>query len=359
VTHLDRSRFEPLVACPEPGPLPERLKEAGIPFVVHANTRLARESLHRFARDVFWYRRLIRRERIDLVHANVGGSRSSAAFAARLCGVPYLQHVRNSLKAEGLRHFGFRWAARVIVNSNDAGRMLYADERFRVKTRTIYNGVELARYQSREDRRHELPDGKRPVLGFVGQIVERKGIATILRAMPAILSRLPDAVLVIVGCAPPDSPDYYQECLQLVSRLGIGEHVTWTGYRRDVPEWMRTFDLFVFPTRAEPFGKVVIEAMAAECPVVASAVGGIPEIISRPELGTLIPPDDPESLAGSAIELLEDRARARAMGAAGAAHAWENFAVDAMAEKLQALYSEVISERRGRGLRIAGMVARR
>jgi glycosyltransferase involved in cell wall biosynthesis len=108
---------------------------------------------------------------------------------------------------------------------------------------------------------------------------------------------------------------------------------------------MRSFDVFAFPTRAEPFGKAVIEAMAAGCPVVASRVGGVPEIVSDPSLGTLIPPDDPQMLAEAILGYLCDAEGARRTGAAGCRHVMEEFGLERMVQRLQDLYDTVLSGR--------------
>src|SRR3990172_3227548 len=92
VTYLDREQFTPIVVCPKPGDLVDRLVEAGISSVVHRNTSLSKWSVLPFARDVSWFAKFFAKERIRLVHSNVGGSRSSAAFAARLLRIPYIQH---------------------------------------------------------------------------------------------------------------------------------------------------------------------------------------------------------------------------------------------------------------------------
>jgi glycosyltransferase involved in cell wall biosynthesis len=109
---------------------------------------------------------------------------------------------------------------------------------------------------------------------------------------------------------------------------------------------MRTFDLFALPTRAEPFGKVVVEAMAAGCPVLASRVGGIPEIISDKKYGTLIDPESESVLATSIIDLLENRDRARAVAEAGRQRAFEEFSLDGMMFRLQDVYDLVLARHR-------------
>ena len=342
VKGLDKRRFDPLVVCPQPGDLPDRLKELGVPVVVHPLSRWNREEGSSFLLEVPWYIRLLRREGIDIVHGNTSASRRSVLQAVQLLGLPYIQHVRNPIRPP-ISQYGFRLAKKIIANSKDVATALRADRRFAHKTLTIHNAVDLSRYGPDEDRRDEIAAGDRPVIGFVGQLVARKGVVTLIRAMPAILRMVPSALLVIVGCAPPDEGQYQSECRLLVKQLGLEPAVRFVGYRRDVPAWMRTFTVFTLPAQAEPFGKVVIEAMAAARPVVASDVGGIPEIVSDPTLGTLVAPDDPSTLAEGILRYLTDSTLAKSVGERAATHVRANFGLDGMIARLEDVYQGALS----------------
>lgn len=345
VGSLDYDRFQPMVVCPEEGDLPARLREIAVPVIVHPLSRLNREEAWRFLREVPWYLRLLRDKRIALVHGNTSASRRSLLQAAKLARIPYVQHVRNGMKNPAAS-VGCRYAARIIVNSDDAARTLRSVPTLDPKTLTIHNAVDLQAYRHTDNHRDALGAGKRPVLGFVGQIVPRKGVRVLIESMPFILKSVPEALLVIVGCAPPDDVSYERECRELVSRMEISANVHFTGYRRDVPAWMRTFDIFVLPSQAEPFGKVVVEAMAAACPVVASRVGGIPEIIREPSLGTLVGEQSAAAFAEAVIALLHDPARQAALGQAGRRHVTTHFGLEGMIERLQSVYDEILREHR-------------
>ena len=329
--------------CPEPGDLPDRLKELSIPVVVDSLSRWNRDELWGFLSEVPRYIRLLRRERVDIVHGNTSASRRSVLQAVQLLGLPYVQHVRNPVRPP-IDQYGFRIATRIITNSDAVAAELRSDRRFAHKTLTIHNAVDLSRYEDVDDRRGELEAGHRPIIGFVGQLVARKGVTTAIRAMPAILKEVPDALLVIVGCAPPKEEEYERECRMLAKGLGLESVVRFVGYHRDIPAWMRTFTVFTLPTRSEPFGKVVIEAMAASRPVVVTDVGGIPEIVSSPALGTLVPPDDPDALARSILRYLAEPALAKSVGDRAATHVRANFALESMMRRLEHLYLEVLDK---------------
>jgi glycosyltransferase involved in cell wall biosynthesis len=344
VTHLDPARYRPVVMCPAEGELPDRLRELGIPVVIRGIHRPTREELHRFIFEVPLHWRWLRAEGIDLVHGNTSASRRSIVQATVSAGLPYVQHVRNVVRNPA-KNYGYQVADRIVCNSDATAAVFREEPALRGKTLTIYNAVDLSQYDGASDtRRKELGiDASRPVIGFVGQIVPRKGVTTLIRAMAAIATAVPDALLVIVGCPPPDETAYDEECRRLVTELGLGDRVRFMGYRRDVPAFMRTFDVFALPTRSEPFGKVVIEAMAGGAAVVASRVGGIPEIITGPELGLLIAPDDPDALAKAAVACLGDAPRRRAMAERALASVHARFTMDAMLARMQSLYDDVIA----------------
>ena len=344
VTHLDPARYRPVVICPTEGDLPARLREAGIRVLVRGIHRPTREELHRFVPEVPLHWRWLRAENIALVHGNTSASRRSIVQAAVLARVPYIQHVRNVVR-HPQSSYGYRVAQRIVCNSDSSGEAFRRDPRFGIKTVTLYNAVDLSRYEAeRETRRDELGvSSSRPIVGFVGQIVPRKGVTTLITAMADVVAQLPDALLVIVGSAPPDETEYEAECRRLTTALGLDKHVRFVGYRRDVPAFMRTFDVFALPTRSEPFGKVVIEAMAAGCPVVASRVGGIPEIVTDDDLGTLVPPDAPAALSTALVDYLTNPARRRRVAECGAASVRGRFGMATMLERLQALYDRVLN----------------
>lgn len=344
VTHLDPSRYRPVVMCPVEGELPARLREAGIEVEIRGVHRPTREEIHRFLIEVPLRRRWLEAQRIALVHGNTSASRRSIVQAAILAGLPYVQHVRNVVR-DPSGSYGCRVASRIICNSNATATAFREVPALRPKTTTIYNAVDLSRYeQERDDRRPELgADSTRPIVGFVGQIVPRKGVLNFVAAMAHVIRQVPEAMGIIVGCAPPDETAYEAECRTLSRTLGLERHLRFVGYRRDVPAYMRTFDVFALPTRAEPFGKVVIEAMAAGCPVVATRVGGIPEIITGDDLGTLIAPDDPAALATAITDYLTDADRRRRVGTSGAASVRARFGMSAMLDQLQSLYDDVLA----------------
>ena len=181
------------------------------------------------------------------------------------------------------------------------------------------------------------PDPARPapVVGFVGRIEPRKGPLDLIRAVPRIRAAVPDVRIVLVGDDPYDSaPDYAAE---VRGAAGV-EHIAWVP---DGAAVMRHLDVLVAPSRQEPFGTVLAEAMAAGTPVVATRVGGLAEVVVDGVTGRLVAPGRPDELAAAVLDVLADRER---MGAAAREHA-QQFGADAYADRVERILLEAAGDR--------------
>jgi glycosyltransferase involved in cell wall biosynthesis len=164
-----------------------------------------------------------------------------------------------------------------------------------------------------------------------------KGIQFMIRALPTILAAHPNTYYLIVGSGA------HQDALrEEVRRAAIEDRVLFAGMRRDVPRVLAASDLFVLPTLTEALPTVLAEAMAAKLPIVASRVGGIPEMIQDGQNGILVQPEDPETLAGACIQLLNSPEKRIEMGAAGHRIANQKFSIERQVHQLKELYLDQI-----------------
>ncbi|HEV2057793.1 MAG TPA: glycosyltransferase family 4 protein, partial [Solirubrobacteraceae bacterium] len=183
----------------------------------------------------------------------------------------------------------------------------------------------------------DAPDGsRRPVVGFVGRIEPRKGPLDLVRAAPLIRAAMPDVRIVVVGDDPYDSAPEYAARVRAAEDV---EHIPWVP---DGAAVMRHLDVLVAPSRQEPFGTVLAEAMAAGTPVVATRVGGLAEVVADGVTGRLVTPGDPAELAAAVLEVLAGRER---MGAAAREHA-QQFGADAYADRVEAILLQAAGEPR-------------
>ncbi len=217
-------------------------------------------------------------------------------------------------------------------------------EHFRVdpdRVVVIHNGIDLERYH-RTSRRDALArlGVREPYVLFVGRITDQKGIFDLLDAAPALLA----GVQVVLCAAAPDTPE-----IEARLRRSVEGHpgIRWLGEMLPVDDMIQLYShaaVFCCPSVYEPFGIINLEAMACEIPVVASAVGGILEVVEDGVTGLLVPPRQPRALAAALNLVLGDRDRAEAMGRAGRARVEQHFSWVSVAARTERLYAEAIEQ---------------
>jgi glycosyltransferase involved in cell wall biosynthesis len=227
----------------------------------------------------------------------------------------------------------------LIAVSRMIERKLVTEGRTTAPVRRIYNGVDLSRYDQTvpcctlpED--YGLEPGSK-IVGVVARLEPEKGHPTLLEAWPAVLRSVPGAYLLLVG------EGSRREALEAQAReLRIAHRVVFTGRRDDVPAVTAALDVAVLPSYREAQGLSILEAMALSRPVVASNVGGIPEMIVDGETGLLVPPRDPDALAAAITRLLTDHPFADTIGRAGHDLVHDRFCIELMVSAVQTIYDE-------------------
>ena len=220
----------------------------------------------------------------------------------------------------------------------------------------IYNGIDPAGYRAAHgfQIRDELRIGRdAPLVGIIGLLNERKGHRTLFQAMEGLRREIPEIRLLVVGEGKIEA-----EMMRLAEQLGIGQYVLFMGLRRDIPEILAALDVLALPSSREGFGYVLVEAMAAEKPVVATNVSSIPEIVMDGVTGILVPPGKPDALRQAIHRLLNDRGLARSMGAAGRRRAEEKFSIARMLDEVEGLFERIIPCHRTGARRISPSVTR-
>ncbi len=297
-------------------------------------------------------RRYVARERIQLVHTHMDVADFHGALAARLGGaraVVSTKHAPDEFRGRRtwkrppfllLERLAYEMDDAVVVVSEGLATFLEQTEHLpRRKMVIIGHGVgEPGVAVPRPEARRELGLASfDPVLGAVGRLSPEKGHLHLLRALPAIAAAFPGAGCVLAGDGRA-RPELEAEA----RRLGLGGRVVFLGHRRDVSRVLAALDLFVQPSVYEGFGLSLLEAMAAGLPVVASRVGGIPEVVDDGESGVLVPPGDAGALAASVIDLLRDPGRGRRLGEIAALRARERHSIALEAAQVDALYARVL-----------------
>lgn len=214
------------------------------------------------------------------------------------------------------------------------------------KLEVIYNGVDGDAFYPEKDlgtTQVFQAEDESPVIGAVAYLTKRKGMHHLVAAFRRVADRFPRARLKIVG-----DGEERQALERQVRMLGLADQVALLGNRSDIRSLMNGFDVFVLPSLWEPFGLVIAEAMACSRPVVATNVGGIPEIVEDGVSGILVPPANADRLAEALIALLLDDGRRRDMGRAGRKRFLEQFDAGIMSTKYQTLYVRLLSDEKRR-----------
>lgn len=384
ITALDKDRFEPVVLCYHSGEAVDRYRDAGAAVrvlgatedqVVHPLPQPLTAVAGGFRRrhGVKAINRLLRRDLPlarhiasairdadpDLVHHNDNprGDRASI-LAASWIGLPQVGHVRFMPRYfRPLDRTLVRLVDRFIFVSEAVQQHFVAElDRKNEVDRVLYNPFDLSRFQdvtevSRRRVRAEL--GLEPgttVVSSFGRLVEWKGQDVFLRAVERLATARPTLRALIVGEAPRSGagPTFAERLRSLAGDLGIAHKVIFTGLRPDVPELMAASDVVVHSSiRPEPFGRVIVEAMAAGRPVVATDAGGVPEIVQDGRTGRLVPPGDDRAMSEAIEWFLSDTARSRSVAKRGRDRVGARFTLERFADELHKVYDATLAERRG------------
>ena len=355
-THLDPERFDSTLCVsrwPRGGALGAGSQET-LRCISASGVKLL--PLGRRGRSDIWawgrLIRFLRDQRIDVLHSHKFGPNVWGTLLGRAAGLPVVLAHEHSWSYEGkpLRRFLdrnliARAADRVIaVSREDQRRMVEVEGIPTARTLFVPNGISRVARISETDVRAEL--GIAPtalVIGSVGSLYPVKAFDVLLRAIAALSRLRPDIQVLIAG----EGPE--REALEaLIQDLALDGSVHLLGLRTDVPDVLRTVDIAVCCSTSEGSPLSVMEYMQAGLAVVATAVGGVPDLIEPGVHGLLVPPDDPPALAAALAELLAEPDRARAMGDRGRERQRAEFDIDVLVGRLETLYLELLAAHRER-----------
>jgi glycosyltransferase involved in cell wall biosynthesis len=288
-------------------------------------------------------RRLMRREEVDLVHTHSSIDAWLAGFAAKSLGLPVVRSRHVAIPVKRRRNFVYNALSDRVIASGDAIRdMLIEGGVFPGKIVSIPAGVDVRRFHPGvpgEPVRQELRLHG-PVIGTVARFAGSKGYSILLQAIPAILQQEPAAEFVWVG-AGVSLAAVHREVMQ----SGLAAKIRLTGFREDVPALLAAMDVVVLPSVREGVPQVLLQALAMRKPVVASAVGGIPEVIQHQRTGVLVPPNDPQALSAGVVHLLNHRAQAVEWAEAGGQFVETHYTLERMIDRTAAVYTSILVEK--------------
>jgi len=355
------SSMQATVACPE-GPLAHRLRGQGVDVALIRGTdgslrlhptRTAR-ALMEMGRAAMQVRKVAAATRADLIHANSIRAGIIATGAASASGRPTIVHVRDCLPSGRASALSLRVIGRadaLIANSAYTRSTLGPG---RDAAHVVHNAVDLARFEqvhlTPAEARLRLGLCKsRPVLAVIAQITPWKGQDDAIRIAADLIDVHPELQLLLVGspkftsdATRYDNTAYFESLRRQIIELGLTGSVHVLGEREDVPEILRATDLLLVPSWEEPFGRTIIEAMASGVPVVATNVGGPPEILDEGPCGLVLPPRQPQVWAKEIERLLSDPVRLNTMCKRGQDAARRRFCMERHVSEVLEVYESVL-----------------
>jgi len=355
LTRLDSSRYEASVVSLSDGAAARKLRRSGFPVTIidEPDDAIAVGVLAAHLADV----------RPDVIHnhmyrGEVVGTKAAMALGGARHRRPYVvatvhsSRIRPASDRQELRRLTPEMN-RLIAVSEAIERKIATEGRVGAPVSLIYNGVDLDRYDHQEPcctLRDEY--GMEPgaqIVGVVARLEQEKGHPTLLEAWPAVIREVPSAYLLVIG-----EGSRRDDLERQAAELRILHRVVFTGRRDDVPAVTAALDVAVLPSYREAQGLSILEAMALSRPVVATNVGGIPEMIQDGRTGLLVPAHDAASLAGAIVRLLTDHPYADQLGRAGHDLVHDRFCVQLMVKAIEAIYDEGARSVRLREMPAAG-----
>ena len=342
---IDRRCFDPFVALPGEGELQDALEARSIPIFT-----VPLERFHRTLNPIrlanysaAWnagcqaLSTIVQQQSIELIHSNGDIAQLYAYSVACSEDVPLIWHVRDLTPLKWLRPRLAKNATRVVAISSAVRSMLLDSGVPGKKIQVVLNGIDTSPFES-----VPTPLTAEPVVGMVSHLYPWKGHKDFLHAAALVREAIPETGFVIAGDDLfNDQPEYRDELESLGAELGLEDSVEFLGNCEDVPAALARMHVLAVPSHGEPFGRNVVEAMAAGRPVVAWDLAGPSEILDNGETGILVSPYEVEAFAGSIIELLRNREKLESMGERGRAVARERFHRSRTASEVQAIYREL------------------
>jgi L-malate glycosyltransferase len=291
------------------------------------------------------FSRLLKQLKPQIVHAHDPHAVAMAALALSMSTQPVKpplvasRRVDFHIRGNTLSRWKYRQVDCFVCASEAIRRMLVADGIPESRTVTVHEGIDLGRVEAAPaGRLHEefwLPH-EAPIVGNVAALVAHKGQRHLIEAAALVVRQVPDARFVIAG-----EGELRPALERQVKDHQLEKHIFLAGFRPDVLSLHKSFDIFVLSSTTEGLGTSLLDAMACGKPVVATAAGGIPEVVEDGVTGVLVPPKDHQALADAIVMLLNDAAMRKRLGSAGLARVRERFSADRMLQDTLGVYQRV------------------
>ena len=342
---LDKKKFNVTVACLTcGGAIADELRRAGID--VHPLCMKSKFDVG----IIYSLYSLIKEKKVDLLHTYLFHANLLGRIVGKLAGVPVIISSERTMGYEGkhrkvMNRITSPLATAFTANSHAVKNFMVEEIRLpEEKINVIYNGVDLEMFElkvEKEKMRKSLGvEREDMVCVTVARLDVLKGVSYLIKAARKVVEEKPNTRFLIVGDGP-----LKKELKKLSNRLGLDEHVFFLGLRHDIPEILKSSDIFILPSVWEGLPNAVLEAMAAGLPIVATKTAGVPELVSEGETGFLAEPKNPDALAETIIRSLSHKEKLEEMGRIGRKRVEEFFSLEKMIKENELFYEGLIKEK--------------
>jgi glycosyltransferase involved in cell wall biosynthesis len=337
IKHLNKKLFQPVVLCPEEGELPKKMRAIGADVILLNMGRIRHLNIFVAWKLITTMKSL----KIHLVHTDSSTETFYAGIAAKIVGIPLVWHIRVS---------DSEWFFDILLSFLSTRLILVAKalgSRFRwlegrKKMVTVHNAIDLEEFDkspiASSIRKEFNIDTNTLILACIGRVEERKGHEYLIHAV----KNIDDIKLIIAGKG---EEAYFKKLQGIIDDLKVSDRIIFAGYREDIPSILKEIDILVFPTiSGEGFSRVILEAMAAGKPVIATDQAGNPEAVIDGVTGYIVPVRDSKSLAERIDDLIKDKEKREKMGVAGREGVTSNYNIRNQVEQIQNLYIDVLKQ---------------
>ena len=334
IKHLNKEIFHPIVLCPDEGELADKMRSADADMIFMDTGRISHLNPFVIKKLIS----IIKDRSIALIHTDSTTETFYAGISAKILSIPLIWHIRASEDEWFLDRILSLFSTKLILVA-DALSLRFKWLKKTNKMAVVYNGVDIEEFdrfsQSFSLRKEFNIDKDVVVIGCIGRIEERKGQKYLIDAMKDI-----DNVKLILAGSGEDR--YIKWIKELCEELKISDRVIFIGYRKDISAFLKEIDILVFPTLTEAFSRVILEAMTAGKPVIATDVGGNREAVVDGVTGYIVPTKDLVALANKINELVKDKEKRIKMGSAGRKRVEELFTIEKYVRAVEQIYKEIL-----------------
>jgi glycosyltransferase involved in cell wall biosynthesis len=323
------------VVCREDGIFIDALKAEGVETILCQLQNMSRWTVFPYIASVFRLWNIVRKVQPDIIHCNSSTGAQLAVPVAKLLGISTVAHIRNELTCQSVKRYMVNKACAVIANSIFTARA-FEQCKGSANCHIIYNPIEL--------HPHELVNGPadNKVVLFVGMICPIKGIEMLINIAEQLNKKGCEVKFIAAGDEPYHAKGFMREMKDLAKDKGVASVIEFAGRVENIDKYYTKATMVVVPSKKETFGRVAAEAMMYGLPVVASRVGGLPEVVEDNVTGFLVDPEDIAGFTQKVEYFLNNPEKANTMGRAGRERAIKLFSPQRHADQVMEVYKEVL-----------------